>query len=547
MLLTLINDILDFSKLDAGKLQIEYIPFSLESCIKDTFDLIQPSADIKQLQLNLNLSPSLPKTIVGDPTRLQQVLFNLLGNAIKFTSYGEVCLTVKMTNIAKPLGKSIPCTLAFAIRDTGIGIAPDQRDRLFQSFTQADSSIHRRYGGTGLGLAISRQLVQQMGGDLNVKSRLGIGSTFEFFIQTQQVPETIVNSAVPSYRRQSEPIPVTLSSHHSPQSSLNQSDPATVPATVPALRSDLRILLADDTLVNQKVALYFLEELGYTADLVTGGQAVLDRLQVDHYDVLLLDIQMPDMDGLAVSREIHKQGYAQGDSTKLPYIIAMTAHTSLKDQQDCFAAGMDDYISKPLRMAELGEKLLHCKATIPRFNPESPSSPLLHQTTLEAKLEAKHEETISLEKVLLNRINPTSISIPSLPDVPFPSPHPTQNWEETWEYLMQITLDNQNFAIDLLELSISENVTRLDRLKTSISKKPMDFATIQSLAHQIRGSCGNLGLTVLQQLGHDLEQDAMHQRSEPVIHSIQLIEKAMQGVADYRLTLPDKPTYARRI
>jgi signal transduction histidine kinase/CheY-like chemotaxis protein len=554
MLLTLINDILDFSKLDAGKLQIEYIPFSLEGCIKDTIDLIKPSADAKQLQLNLNLSPSLPKTIVGDPIRLQQVLFNLLGNAVKFTSYGEVCLTVKMINIAKPLGKSIPCTLGFAVRDTGIGIAPDQRDRLFQSFTQADSSIHRRYGGTGLGLAISRQLVQQMGGTLNVKSRLGIGSTFEFSIQTQQVPEAIVNSAVPSYRRASEKLPAAALSQPSIQNHVNQPEPA-----VPALRSSLKILLADDTLVNQKVALYFLEELGYTADLVAGGQAVLDRLQVQNYDVLLLDIQMPDMDGLAVSREIHKQGYAHGDSTKLPYIIAMTAHTSLQDQQNCVEAGMDDYISKPLRISELGEKLLRCKATIPRFNPEplSSDSPI-HRTTLEVKnletsnletpkLETSHLETSHLEKVYLNRIHPTNIPIPSFPEVSGLSPHPTQNWEETWEYLMQMTLDNQNFAIDLLELSISENVGRLERLKTAIAKKPIDFVTIQSLAHQIRGSCGNLGLTVLQQLGHDLEQDAMHQRSDPVIHAIHLIEKAMQGVADYRLTLPDKPTYARRI
>jgi signal transduction histidine kinase/DNA-binding response OmpR family regulator/HPt (histidine-containing phosphotransfer) domain-containing protein len=554
MLLTLINDILDFSKLDAGKLQVEFIPFSLEGCIKDTFDLIQPSADAKQLQLNLNLSPSLPKTILGDPIRLQQVLFNLLGNAVKFTTYGEVCLTVKMTAISKPLGKSIPCTLGFAVRDTGIGIAADQRDRLFQSFTQADSSIHRRYGGTGLGLAISRQLVQQMGGTLNVKSRLGIGSTFEFSIQTQQMPEAIVNSAVPSHRRQSEqrraaehPTAEVLSSQSAIQSHSNQPDLNTASTG----RSDLKILLADDTLVNQKVALYFLEELGYTADLVAGGQAVLDRLEVQHYDVLLLDIQMPDMDGLAVSREIHKQGYADGDSTKLPYIIAMTAHTSLQDQQNCVEAGMDDYISKPLRISELGAKLLRCKATISRFNSEMLSAnPAVSQTTLEIKKMEPTLEPPNLEKVLLNRINPTSIpipSVPSLPVVPSLSLDPTQNWEETWQYLMQITLDNQNFAIDLLELSISENVGRLERLKISIDKKPIDFVTIQSLAHQIRGSCGNLGLTVLQQLGHDLEQDAMHQRSDPVIHAIHLIEKAMQGVVDYRLTLPNRPTYARRI
>ncbi len=525
MLLTLINDILDFSKLDAGKLQIEYIPFCLASCIKDTFDVIRPSADAKNLQLNLNLSPSLPKTIVGDPIRLQQVLFNLLGNAVKFTPYGEVCLTVQLTNIDKPLGKVILCTVGFAVKDTGIGIAPDQRDRLFQSFTQADSSIHRRYGGTGLGLAISRQLVKQMGGDLNVKSRLGIGSTFEFSIQTQQVFDAIVDSKAPGNGKKLNTVQDDLVPDRLPQNEVISTS-----AQIPA-QSDLRILLADDTLVNQKVALYFLEQLGYQADLVSGGQEVLDRLQVQEYDVILLDIQMPDMDGLAVSREIHRQGYAHRHPTKLPYIIAMTAHTSLKDQQDCVAAGMDDYISKPLRISELGEKLMRCEATISSpFSEKIKSLDRLNQTNLKREC----LETISI-------LNGPEIFLPMVAP-----PCPTQNWEETWQYLMQITLDNQNFAIDLLELSIHENKSRLEQLKISI-KDPIDFGTIQSLAHQIRGSCGNLGLTVLQQLGHDLEEDALHQRSDHLVHYLQSIEQAMQQVADYRLTLPERPTYARQL
>jgi CheY-like chemotaxis protein len=235
---------------------------------------------------------------------------------------------------------------------------------------------------------------------------------------------------------------------------------------------------------------------------------------------------MPDMDGLAVSREIHRQGYAHRN-TKLPYIIAMTAHTSLKDQQDCVSAGMDDYISKPLRISELGEKLLRCETKIADYN--SSNSNQINSIIV--------APTVSLPE------------IPLSPEEPLPtvSSHLVQNWDETWQYLMQITLDNQDFAIDLLQMSIHENKDRLERLKAAITQDPIDFVIIQSLAHQIRGSCGNLGLTVLQKLGQDLEQDAMNQRSENLVHYLHSIEKSMQDVSDYRLKLPARPAYARRI
>jgi signal transduction histidine kinase/CheY-like chemotaxis protein len=476
MLLTLINDILDLSKIDAGKLKLESIPFSLQDCIKGTLDLIRPTAEAKQLQLNLDYDPGLPQAIVGDPIRLQQILFNLLGNAVKFTSYGEIRLIVQKAGFSKlEVAKltnpdHLNCKLDFFVKDTGIGIAPEQRDRLFQSFTQADSSIHRRYGGTGLGLAISRQLVQQMGGDLRVQSRLGVGSTFQFSIQTRQSL-----AAVPYSQ------------------DLNSKD---LTATDSGQHKALRILLAEDTPVNQKVALFFLEQLGYTADLVSCGQEVLDRLQVQEYDVILLDIQMPDMDGLAVSRAIHHDRYNQKNIKMHPYIIAMTAHTSMKNKQDCIDAGIDDYISKPLRLADLGEKLLHCEVHC--------SSPL------------------------------TQLSIPE-------QTTSEQNWEETWQYLMNITLDNPNFAIDLLQLFIHENDQRLVNLRKAINSEPIDFKMIQDLAHQIRGSCGNLGLSQLQKLGAELEQIAIHRESEHLLHYLQSIDREVKAVIDYRKTLPDRP------
>lgn len=529
MLLALINDILDFSKLDAKKLQIESIPFSLQDCIQETLDLIQPSADEKKLQLLSQidlLSPlSLPLTIVGDPTRLQQILFNLLGNAIKFTHHGEVQLIIKvMADIEEKTGSNrsklaqskpdeLFCTLQFSVKDTGIGISPDQLYKLFNAFTQADASIHRQYGGTGLGLVISQELITQMGGILTVDSEVGQGSTFAFSIQTP-----LVNS-MPSIERlnpieqlNSTPENVIyspiLSSKSESSDSLNQEV-----LNQKTARSNLRILLAEDTPVNQKVALFFLDQLGYQADLVTHGQAVLDRLKVQDYDVILLDIQMPTMDGLTVAREIRH--LADRSYLPLPYIIAMTGHTSLTDQQACIDAGMNDYLSKPLRLTELADKI---------------SQGAKYLLSSAAQNVINNENNIQDNQVI-------SSSLIS---------NQNQDWDETWNYLMQITLQNISFSLELIQLSIEENEQRLERLYVAIEPQSrlnctiefdIDFETVQAIGHQIRGSCGNLGLTVLQNLGGLLEQDAMDRRSDRLMDYIQAIDRAVEDVIHFRKRL----------
>ncbi len=579
MLLALINDILDFSKLDAKKLQLESIPFSLQACIQETLDLIQPSADAKNLQLISQIDPllssSLPLTIVGDPTRLQQILFNLLGNAIKFTHHGEVRLTINAIADIKEKARSnrskqarskpseLFCTLQFSVKDTGIGIAPDQLNKLFNTFTQADAAIHRQYGGTGLGLVISQDLITQMGGTLTVESEVGKGTTFTFSIQTLLVNATSSierSNPIEQFNPASENImrsPI-LTSRSEVSDGLNQDV-----SNQKIARSNLRILLAEDTPVNQKVALFFLDQLGCQADLVTHGQAVLDRLKVQDYDVILLDVQMPHMNGLAVAREIRRLAGRLTDQSALsfPYIIAMTARTSLTDQQVCIDAGMNDHISKPLRLAELADKISQAANYLLQVTVK-PSSQNLFSPNVTSSSHSRHSvhellsedrqkiNVVSLANEAQNVLN-TENSIEYNQDNQVVSSSvirsPHQDWDKTWNYLMQITLQNISFSLELIELSIQENKLCLEQLYIAIEPitiesqselvYTVDFKTVKAIGHQMRGSCGNLGLTELQNLGVLLEQDAMNKRSDRLMDHIQAIDRAVEDVIQFRQRL----------
>ena len=397
--------------------------------------------------------------------------------------------------------------MQFSVKDTGIGIVPEQLNKLFNAFTQADASIHRQYGGTGLGLVISQELITQMGGTLTVNSEAGNGSIFTFSLQlplTDTIP-TIERSKASSENTIYAPIPtpvfISESSNSSNQDDINQKKDT----------SSLRILLAEDTLVNQKVALFCLDQLGYQADLVTHGQAVLDRLKVQDYDVILLDIQMPNMDGLTVAREIRRL-VSRSAIDSSPYIIAMTARNSLSDQQACIKAGMNDHISKPLRLAELADKI-------------SQGAKYLLQAT-----STPSSQNISFPQVN-NQVTSSSVIM-----------NQNQDWDETWNYLMQITLQNTSFSLELIQLSIQENKQRIKKLYVAIEPQSelsytIDFETIQAIGHQIRGSCGNLGLTVLQNLGRLLEQDAMNRRSDHVMDYIQAIDRAVENLIQFRQCL----------
>jgi len=323
ILISVINNILDFSKIEEGKREIEKQPFELSKCIEDAMDLLTPIAAEKYIQFYYHIDDSIPKRLLGDATSISQILINLLGNAIKFTDRGVV--SVHVSGDGQENGKT---KLFFSVRDTGIGIPQDRMSSLFQSFSQVDMSTTRKYGGTGLGLAISKKLVQLMGGTIWAQSEICKGSTFSFTI--------LADEATPEQCLEMKKKPNMVD--------LQQDIP-----------DHLKLLIAEDNLVNQKVALLMLRKLGIRADVAANGREVLQALERQNYDVVLMDVQMPEMDGFEAAKAIRER-WQNG----LPHIIAVTAHALEGDRKRCIEAGMDDYISKPVRLEELASALGKC-------------------------------------------------------------------------------------------------------------------------------------------------------------------------------------------
>jgi signal transduction histidine kinase/ligand-binding sensor domain-containing protein/CheY-like chemotaxis protein len=336
-LLALLNDILDFSKIEAGKLVIEASPFALQQCVKEAVDLLAVQAARKGLEIGCLIDPAVPALIESDATRLRQILVNLLDNAVKFTPSGEILIRVDAGSPPPPeLSPGEPVELRFAVRDTGIGISPDRMDRLFRSFSQADSSTSRLYGGTGLGLAISRRLAEGLGGRMWVESEPGKGSTFWFTIRCRVVDSSLLPYLAKG-PRESEDAGRSAGSELPP----------------------LRILVAEDNVVNQKVALLLLQQLGYAADVAADGEETLAALRRQRYDVILMDVQMPGMDGLEAARRIRDEWPV----AERPRIIAVTANALREDRETCLAAGMDDYLSKPVLLEDLRGALSRGRGT----------------------------------------------------------------------------------------------------------------------------------------------------------------------------------------
>jgi signal transduction histidine kinase/HAMP domain-containing protein/ActR/RegA family two-component response regulator len=322
-LLTIINDILDFSKIEAGRMELEVAPFDLAECVDGAVALIRTLASGKGLAVESSIAPGTPGVVMGDVSRLRQILLNVLNNAVKFTDDGLVALAVEST----PADADGRFELRFSVRDTGLGIPPDRIGRLFQSFSQADASISRRYGGTGLGLAISKRLAEAMGGTMWAESDgvPGRGSTFHVTMATRAAA------------------PDVLSKSTAPRPGSLDFDPEQ------ARRHPLRILLAEDNVVNQKLALRLLAQMGYTADVAANGIEAVDAVERQRYDLVLMDVQMPELDGLEATRRIVEQVPVE----RRPWIVAMTANAMDGDRERCFEAGMKGYISKPIRVEEL--------------------------------------------------------------------------------------------------------------------------------------------------------------------------------------------------
>jgi CheY-like chemotaxis protein len=321
-LLTIINDILDFSKIEAGKLDVETAPFVLRDCVASAVELVRHRATEKKLSLVVAIADGVPHTVQGDSTRLRQVLLNLLSNALKFTAQGEVRLTVQ---------RGAGDELHFAVTDTGIGLTAEGLARLFRSFSQAEASTARQYGGTGLGLVISKRLAELMGGTMSAESEgAGRGCTFRFHVRAAAVA-----GAEPAAQA------ATAKAALDPQM---------------AVRHPLRILLAEDNVVNQKLALRLLGQMGYGADVVGNGALAVEAVERQAYDLVLMDVQMPEMDGLEAARRIVAR---RPDAAQRPRIVAMTANAMQGDREACLAAGMDDYVTKPIRVDALVQALMN--------------------------------------------------------------------------------------------------------------------------------------------------------------------------------------------
>jgi PAS domain S-box-containing protein len=311
-LLTIINDLLDFSKIESGKLELDHHPFDLRSAIADAMDLVKHQAALKQLELVSDVAADVPTAVAGDAGRLRQVLVNLLSNAVKFTSTGKVSLDVRHVNGGP--------ALRFSVTDTGIGISPDKQKRLFQAFSQGDASVTRQFGGTGLGLAISRRIVNLMGGEVIVESEEGRGSTFSFTI-------TLATSDA-----ELAPRPAALRT-----------------GELPSLHTTrIRLLVVEDNAVNIRLVQLMLEKLGLRADVASNGAEALSALERQRYDAVLMDIQMPVMDGLEATRQIRSRWGDKG-----PRVIGLSAHALNTERDNAMAAGMNDYLVKPLDMKRL--------------------------------------------------------------------------------------------------------------------------------------------------------------------------------------------------
>ena len=334
-LLVIINDILDYSKIEAGMMRLEWQPFDLAAQVKSSVDLLTPKAREKNLELEYLLDIDVPTMVYGDMSRLRQVLVNLISNAVKFTEQGYVMVSVRNATRREPCdgplhpaatGVDALC-LEFCVNDSGIGIAADKQASLFQSFSQVDSSMTRKYGGTGLGLVISKRLVDAMGGRMWVDSALGEGARFRFTLPTQTVPAIA----------------------HQPQSVANDDVPSSKFDAQLAQKLPLRILLAEDNEVNQKVALMMFRAYGYQADVAVNGLEAVAALHRQTYDIVFMDVQMPQMDGLEATRTIMRT-WPPGQR---PRIVGVSANALREDIDAAMQAGMDAYLTKPLSASKL--------------------------------------------------------------------------------------------------------------------------------------------------------------------------------------------------
>ena len=424
-LLGVINDILDFSKIEAGRLDVESIAFSVRDSLDQTIKSLELRARQKGLKLLWDVAPDVMDCVIGDPVRLRQVIVNLVGNAIKFTSQGEVGVRVEMGPYS-----ATDVRLLFTVRDTGIGIPPEKQRLIFEAFSQADMSTTRIYGGTGLGLTISSRLVELMGGNITVESEAAKGSVFRFTVH------------------------VKLPQEHSQPAGLAAQPASLRSRSARAESSMLAILVAEDNPVNQKLARRLLEKLGHHVHLAENGEQAVTAVKTQHFDVVLMDLQMPVMGGLAATAMI--RDWEQGRGTHIP-VIAMTAHAMQGDRERCLDSGMDGYISKPIDIAAL-------------------------VSTLET-------------------ITPGTSKAASL-DEPFSS-RQTTDLTLDLELALQHTDNDRDLLCDIIDIYLADCPQSIAEIEAALQAGSGE--TVYRLAHKLKGAVGSLAALRATSLATSLE------------------------------------------
>ncbi|MEV6348220.1 ATP-binding protein [Actinoplanes sp. NPDC051851] len=503
-LLVIINDVLDFSKIEAGELSLEERPFALRSCVQQAMNLVALTADAKGLHLSSHLAADCPEVVAGDEGRIRQILVNLLGNAVKFTEHGAVTVHVSTAPPFSPASSPLPDdrdTVRIAVRDTGIGIPADHLDRLFLPFSQVDASTARTYQGTGLGLVITQRLAEAMGGGIVVDSQPGQGSTFTVTLRLR---------------------PGVLD------------EPAPALPVVPAGRS-LHVLVAEDNPVNQRVAQLLLERRGHQVEIVADGAAAVEAVHRARYDLVLMDVQMPVLDGLAATERLRSAPPPHG----APRIVALTANAMVDDQAAAQRAGMDGFLAKPIHEADLDTVLAAAAAHAD-----------VRLATAPPRLAPLHTMTTTLEPpAVLRPAAPAGIAAslgrhPASPTpTPAPSPSPARDrpvdaaaarigagtWAESengdW---VEIGVgfaesDNIRACVGSIAGSVPGNRRQLaqilhnfaDRLPAVLDRMDRAAATgdtrnLARLAHGLKGSSATLGANQFAAICADLEERAHH-------------------------------------
>lgn len=489
MLLALINDILDFSKIEADKLELERRGFDLHSCVQDVVNMMTSLAEEKGLELRSHIASDVPRRIIGDVTRLRQVLVNLVSNGVKFTHKGSVSINVALNQDSTTDGNTVE--LYFAVTDTGIGIPDKNSHDLFQAFSQLDTSISRLYGGTGLGLAICKKLVEAMGGSIGFMSQAGVGTSFHFTIQAPLI-------SVSSYHGGVESADDKALAREQRDANLKQ------PL---ALYLPLRILVVDDLAVNQKVVVKMLQQLGYEPDCVADGFTALDQIQEQPYDLVLMDIQMPGMDGYETTELIRQLSFVTAEQ---PWIVAMTAYSNQQERQRSLQTGMNDFLSKPILLTSLTDCLVrygqtyHAEKMAPFSQPiAAPSSPIPFSANLSQPL---------LDRELINSIRDMAGSEP----------------DDLLSELVANYREDATHCLSLLHQAIQQQ----------------DGQQIRHQAHALRSMSLNLGALSLGALCQDLELGYFQMSSleqKILLTEIEQLYAEVMIALQFEITTPSHP------